>query len=343
MSIKMLIFDYKNAEHKFFKKNKLEDFDITFFEESLNETTVNNLPEEILSKTSVISIFITSKINEKVLEKFPNLMILSTRSTGINHINLDDCCNRRIKVLNVENYGNKSVVQYTFGLIIALSRKFQTAINDIKAFRFEYNKYVGRELDKLTLGVIGTGAIGEGVCKIAKAFGMNVLAYDVRHKTNLIENYEVKYTDKETLLKNADIITLHAPLTEQTREMITKREFALMKHTAYLINTSRGELINTEDLYNAIISENIAGAGLDVIECEDISFSQNNNLVTKIETSNINCIEKVVLTRKLAQLDNVIITPHIAYSTQDSIDTILETTFDSIKDCLQGGHTNQIN
>ncbi len=343
MSIKMLIFDYKEAEHDFFKKNKFDNFDITFFKESLNEITVHNLPDEYLKNTSVISVFITSKIDEKVLANFPNLMILTTRSTGINHINIPDCCNRSIKVLNVERYGNKSVVQYTFGLIIALTRKIQLATSDIKAFKFEYNKYVGRELDKLTLGVIGTGAIGEGVCKIANAFNMKILAYDVVHKGDLIENYHVEYTDKETLLKHSDIVTLHAPLTDQTREIITKRELAIMKPTAYLINTSRGELINTEDLYNAIISENIAGAGLDVIECEDISFSQNNTLVTKIETSNNNCIEKVILTRKLAQLDNVIITPHIAYSTQDSIDRILKITFESIKDCLQGGHTNQIN
>ncbi|MBR1942715.1 hypothetical protein IJ843_03150 [bacterium] len=342
MAITILIFDYKKAEQNFFKKNRLDDYDIHFFEESLNENTVNNLPDELLEETTVISVYLTSEINDNVLKKFSNLMILSTRSAGYEHINIQECCNKRIKVLNVENYDSKAIVQYTFCLMIALIRKLMLAERDVRSFNFEYNSYIGRELDKLTLGIIGTGSVGSEMCRIAHAFGMKILALDLKQNSELVDNYGVKYTDKTTLLENSDVISLHVPLNEKTREILTKREFAITKPDAIVINTSRGELINTADLYNAIIKGNLAGAGLDAMECEEIAFGMQN-ITTKIKNANADCMSKLFLTRKLAQLDNVIITPRIAYSTQDSIDRILETTFDSIEDCIQGGHTNQVN
>ena len=342
MAITILVFDYKKAEENFFKKNRLEDYDIHFFEESLNDTTVNNLPEDLLEETTVVSIYLTSNINNEVLKKFPNLMILSTRSAGFEHINIQECCNKRIKVLNVENYDSKAIVQYNFGLIITLIRKILIAERDVREFQFEYSSYIGRELDKLTIGIIGTGNVGSEMCRIASAFGMKILAHDIRENKELIEKYNVEYTDKITLLKNSDVISLHVPLNENTREMITKREFAIIKPTAIILNPSRGELINTADLYDAIVTENLAGAGLDAMECEEIAFN-TQNMTSKVKESNLECISKVFLTRRLAQLDNVIVTPRVAYSTQDSIDRILETTFEAIEDCIQGGHTNQVN
>ena len=342
MAITILIFDYKKAEQNFFKKSRLDDYDIHFFEESLNETTVNNLPDNLLEETTVVSVYVTSNVNNEVLSKFHNLMILSTRSSGYEHIDIQECCNKKIKVLNVENYDSKAIVQYTFGLMITLIRKILIAERDVREFNFEYNCYIGRELDKLTIGVIGTGNVGSEMCRIAHAFGMKILALDIRKNQDIIDKYNVEYTDKITLLQNSDVITLHVPLNEQTREMISKREFAIIKPSAILLNTSRGELINTADLYDAIVTENLAGAGLDAMDCEEIAFN-THNMTSKIKESNLECISKVFLTRRLAQLENVIVTPRVAYSTQDSIDRILETMFKSIEDCIQGGHTNQVN
>ena len=342
MAITILIFDYKKTEQNFFKNNRLDDYDIHFFEESLNEITVNNLPDDLLEETTVISIYLTSNINNNVLKRFPNLMILSTRSSGYEHINIQECCNKRIKVLNVENYDSKAIVQYNFGLLTALIRKIYIAARDVREFKFEYDNYIGRELDKLTIGIIGTGYVGSEMAKISNAFGMKILALDIKHNKELIDKYNVEYTDKMTLVKNSDVISLHVPLTEQTREMITKREFAIMKPTAIILNTSRGELINTEDLYDAIITENLAGAGLDTTDCEEIAFN-THNMTKKIRDVNFECLSKAFLTRRLAQLENVIVTPRIAYNTQDSTDRILKTMFTSIEDCIQGGHTNQVN
>lgn len=342
MAITILIFDYKKPEQNFFKKKHLYDYDIHFFEESLNETTVHNLPDELLEETTVVSVYLTSNVSDEVLKKFPNLMILSTRSSGYEHINIQECCNKKIKVLNVETYDSKAIVQYTFGLMIALVRKILIAERDVREFNFEYNSYIGRELDKLTLGIIGTGNVGSEMCRIGHAFGMKILAIDIKENSELVEKYNVKYTDKTTLLQNSDVISLHVPLTEHTREMISKREFAIIKPTAILLNTSRGELINTADLYDAIVTENLAGAGLDAMDCEEIAFN-THNMTTKVKESNLDCVSKVFLTRRLAQLENVIVTPRVAYSTQDSTDRILETMFNSIEDCIQGGHTNQVN
>ncbi len=342
MAITILIFDYKKQEQNFFKKKRLDDYDIHFFEESLNEITVNNLPDELLEETTVVSVYLTSNITDEVLKKFPNLMIISTRSSGYEHINIQECCNKKIKVLNVENYDSKAIVQYTFGLMIALIRKLLIAERDVREFNFEYNSYIGRELDKLTLGIIGTGNVGSEMCRIGHAFGMKILAVDIKENKDLVEKYNIQYTDKTTLLENSDVISLHVPLTERTKEMISKRDFAIIKPSAILLNTSRGELINTADLYDAIVTENLAGAGLDAMECEEIAFN-THNMTTKVKESNLDCVSKVFLTRRLAQLENVIVTPRVAYSTQDSTDRILETMFNAIEDCIQGGHTNQIN
>lgn len=342
MSEKILIFDYKDAEKDFFRHNKFNEYDLNFFEESLNEITVKNLPEDLLKKAKVISVFITSQITKKVLSKFKNLKIIATRSTGFDHIDIENCDKKGIKVLNVSNYGKNAVAQFTFGLIINAVRKISTSQADVQDFKFEYHNYIGRDLNRLTLGVIGTGAIGSEICHIANAFKMNILAYDFVENNDLKSLYSVTYTTKDELIANSDIITLHLPINKLTKNLITKKDFIRMKTSAIIVNTSRGELINTEDLYDAISSDTIAGAALDVIECEPIMFT-TKNIIEKLKVSDSKCAAKLVLIRRLTQLPNVIITPHVAYSTQDAINYILKFTFDSIKDCIQGGHANQVN
>lgn len=342
MAITVLIFDYKKQEQNFFKNNKFDYYDLHFFEESLNEITVNNLPEDLLEETTVVSVYLTSKVTDKVLKKFPDLRILSTRSSGYEHIDIQECCNKKVKVLNAENYDNKAVVQFTFCIMTMLVRKILNVIHNLKEFNYGYDTYTGQELNSLTLGVIGTGNVGKEICRIANAFGMNILALDIKKNNKIIEKYGVKYTDKTTLLENSDVISLHVPLTEQTREMITKREFSIMKPSAIILNTSSGELINTSDLYDAIIKGSIAGAGLDTMECEEITFD-TQNITAKIKEYSPECIYNLFFMQRLARLDNVIVTPKISYGTQESVNKTLKTMFEAIEDCIQGGHTNQVN
>lgn len=333
MAIKMLMFDFRDSEKKFFEDNKFENFDITFFRESLNEDTVNTLSPEQLEQTTVISVFIDSEVTQNVIDKFKNLRIVSTRSTGIDHINHRACVDKNIDVINVGTYGAKSVAQYTMGLMLALIRKI------VPASRYVLNKdracdtYIGRDISKLTMGVIGTGSIGASVSMLAKSMGMRVLAYDLVHRQELLE--QVEYVDFNTLIKESDVISLHVPYTGDNYHMISTEQFKLMKGSAYLINTSRGEILDTVGLYDALLAQEIAGAGLDVVACETYSF-RCNRFASRLG-EDMTCMKEAETVIKLAEMPNVIITPHVAYETQDAVDYLLEMTFKGIIDSIQGG------
>ena len=221
MSIKMLVFDYRESERKFFGNNKFENFDITFYSESLNEDSVKNLPLEQLEHTMVVSVFIDSELTEDVINSFKNLRIISTRSTGVDHINLKAAEAKNIAVINVEGYGSKSVAQFTIGLMINLVRKIIPASRYILSENESCSNFLGRDLSKLTLGVMGTGAIGSAVCKLASVFGMKVLTYDITKKHELISKYDVRYVDFDALLKQSDILTLHMPYTGNNFHLIS--------------------------------------------------------------------------------------------------------------------------
>lgn len=333
MTIKMLIFDFRDSEKKFFENNKFKNFDITFFKESLNEDTIKHLTNEQLEQTSVISVFIDSEVTQSVIDKFKNLRTVSTRSTGIDHINHKACVDKNIDVINVESYGAQSVAQYTMGLIIALIRKIVPASAYILNKCRYYENFIGRDISKLTIGVVGTGSIGAAVCKLAHSIGMKVLAYDLVHRQELSDT--VEYVDLNKLIKDSDIITLHIPYTGENRNMFSTEQFKMMKNSAYVINTSRGEILDTIALYDAIITDEIAGAGLDVVLCESYSF-RCNRFLSQLDEDMI-CMKEAETVEKLAKMSNVIITPHIAYETQDAIDYLLEMTFKGIQDCIQGG------
>ncbi len=336
MSCKMLFFDLRESEKPFFEKNKnLDKFNIKFFTESLNEETVNNLSEEDLENTTIISIFITSDITDKVLEKFKNLRIISTRSTGYDHIMIEPCTKNNIALINVEKYGNTSVAQFTFTLILALIRQLFPAIQAIKSGSCIQKNYTGRDINTLTLGIIGTGAIGAGVCAIAHGFGMKILAHDPYPKKELEQKYNVEYLDLDKVLENADIISLHTPFTEDNYHMISGNQLKKMKDNSYFINVSRGELVNLEELLKYIKIGKINGAALDVVACVDPNCLEH---VKQLERSSLMCLEESKVVQELNKLPNVIITPHMAYDTQESVEFILEKTFEGLSDFLCGGN-----
>ncbi len=337
MAIKMLLFDFRESEKEFFKTYDSEIFDITFFKESLNDETVKNLTSEQLEQTYAISVFIDSEVTQNVINSFKNLRIISTRSTGIDHINHKAAVEKNIDIINVENYGAKSVAQYTMGLMIALVRNILPASNYLLKKDRQCSSYIGRDISKLTLGVVGTGAIGAGLCKLAVAFGMNVLAYDINKKRELENLLDVKYTNIEELLSHSDIVSLHLPYTGDNYHMFSQKQFALMKNCSYFINTSRGELVDIFALDEAIRNKKIKGAALDVVTCEEAAF-KCNQFSKKLKTD-LKCMKEVEIINKLAQFPNVIITPHIAYETQDAVNYLLEMSFRGILDSIKGGST----
>ncbi len=339
MSINMLVFDYRTTEHAFFANNHLSNFNIKFFSESLNEETVKELSDADKDNAMVISVFIDSEVSEEVINQFKNLRIISTRSTGIDHINSKVAAKRNIQIVNVMNYGSTSVAQFTFGLILALVRNIVVSAICLKNLQKTNISFLGRDISKLTLGVIGTGAIGGAVCKLAHAFGMKIAAYDLKEKQELRDKCDVKYTSFDNLLKISDIVTLHTPFTGDNKNIISYQQFEIMKPDAYLINTARGELVDIKALKHALDEKQIKGAALDVLNCESFNL-KCEDFAEKMQNCPLHCYEEVQIAHEIVKYSNVIITPHIAYETQDSIDYILQKTFDGIMSTINGGTNN---
>lgn len=337
----MLVFDYRDSEADFFNNNHLDNFDIKFFKESLNEDTVKKLEQEHKDKAMVISVFVDSEVTEEVIHHFKNLRIITARSTGYDHINSVACQKRNISILNVANYGSTSVAQYTMGLILALERNIVTSAACLKGWEKTNERFVGRDLSKLTIGIVGTGAIGSAVCKLAHVFGMQILTYDLYPKHELTEKYNVQYVTLENLLKKSDVVTLHTPFTGDNKNMISYAQFSMMKSSAFIINTSRGEIVDICALKDALDTKKIKGAALDVLNCEECNLKCHSENIS-LDEIKLECVEDVRVARELVKYPNVIITPHIAYETQDAIDYILQCTFDGIIDNIKGGHMHRV-
>lgn len=333
--MKMLIFDFRESEQEFFKKNEFTDFDITYINEPLNSQT--QLTEEQWNETDIVSVFISSAVTEDVINKFKNLRIIATRSTGYDHIDLKCCAGNNIAVFNVEQYGQKAVAEYTLGMIIALVRNMLPAYLDVQKNLINHPDYEGRNLCSMSLGIIGCGAIGEAVAKLALSFGMKVLITSYAKCKEVDE--QVKYVSIEDLLENSDIISLHIPYTKETHHFLNEKEFERMKDGVYIINTARGELINSISLYENLLTGKVKGAALDVLECEQVALTGD---LTHIKNSDTTCVASALITQKLLALKNVIITPHIAYNSKEAIETLLSTTFNNIRDFIKGDHGKRL-
>ncbi len=338
MACKVLFFDYRESEKVFFEEHKLGNFDIKFFADSLNEKTIQNLSEEDFEQTMIISVFINSVLDKNIISKFKNLRIISTRSTGYDHIDVDYCASKHIALINVDSYGCTSVAQFTMGMILMLVRNLYPML--LISDKYDSSKFemlCGRDLNNLTLGVIGTGAIGSAVCRYAHSFGMNILACDPVQKRELIAAFDVKYLEMDEVLKNSDILTLHLPYTSENYHLISSEQLELMKDKSYIINVSRGEVVDTQSLLDFAKKGKFRGIALDVVACSD-----TEHLDTEKERSSLMCFETSQAVKELSKLPNVILTPHLAYDTQEAIYYILEATFEGITDVLKGGHQYRV-
>ena len=299
----------------------------------LTSKSFNNLnSKQILMyrEADIISVFTHSDmLDTSKLSQFPKLKLIATRSTGLNHIDLDYCQKHHIQVKNVPYYGATTVAEFAFGLILNLSRHISQARQDMKFGTIHMQNYIGFDLAGKNLGIIGTGSIGQHMVQLAQGFGMKVLAYDPFPNPK----YKKFYVSWDTLLKKSDIISLHIPSTPKNYHLLNDNAFKKMKKGVLIINTARGDIIDTRALYNALTSGKVGGAGLDVLENEDILF-HDDILLKKFQPS-----EQILLDStfnlKLMQHPNVIITPHIAFNTTDALERILVTTFENIKSIVQ--------
>jgi len=319
--------------HNAFKKLNAEAI---FFNDALDK---DHIPSD--TSAEVISLFVDSKIDKAALDAFPNLKLITTRSTGYDHIDLEACKKRGVQVATVPTYGEDTVAEYTFGLILALTRKIYHAYDQIRETgSFSKEGLRGIDLKGKTLGVIGTGRIGRNVVKIARVFGMNVLACDTRPDEKFAKETRTNYCEPEKALREGDIVTLHVPYTKETHHMINKHTIRLMKKGAYLINTSRGGIVETGALVEALKDGHLAGAALDVLEEEGVIQDELEFFLEgKMEEHNL---KTVLANHILIDMPNVIVTPHNAFNTWEALERILDTTVENIHAFALGKPVNLV-
>ncbi len=294
----------------------------------------------IADDAEIVSPFVHSRLGADVFDALPRLQMIATRSTGFDHINLPCAESRGIPVCNVPTYGENTVAEHTFALILDLSRNIHKAYLRTASGDFSLKGLQGFDLKGKTLGVVGIGRIGRYVVQIARGFGMNVLAYDPVKDMTEADWFGYTYTTLEDLLARSDVVTLHAPLTSATRHLIGAHNLPLFKRGALLINTARGEMVDTQALLCALDDGILGGAGLDVIEGEEI-FSEEQQLLLNPQAS-AESLKQALRNRSLLQRPDLIITPHIAFDSREAVERLLNTTVVNIQAFRSGTPRNAV-
>lgn len=327
-------FEIQDWEEKYLR-NKLKGHKLHFSKVPLNARNVNKVKD-----AEILISFIYSELNSQNLSKLPKLKLIATMSTGFDHIDLEFCRNKGIKVCNVPFYGENTVAEHAFALILALSRNLYNSIEKARKEDFSLKGLKGFDLKGKTLGVIGVGHIGEHVIKIAKGFEMKAIGYSRHKDKKLSKKLGFKWASSlENLLKNSDIITIHVPLNKGTEHLINMGNVKKIKKGAYLINTARGEIVDTDALKYALDNNILAGAGLDVLEGEEDIKEERELLSNRIDKCDW---ETFLQNHLLLKNKNVIITPHCAFYTQEALERILDTTIGNIKGFLKGRIRNRV-
>ncbi len=302
---------------------------ITFFEvvENDKEIIKNNFPDAIISEetltldnvdkfqdSEIICIFIYSKISKEVLDKLSNLKLVITRSAGFDHVDIKECEKRGDKFCNVPDYGSHVIAEHVFALMLSSLRNVVKGENRTNDLDFDWHGLRGISLKNKTLGIVGMGKIGSNVARIASlGFQMKVIAFDLHPNKELAEKFNFKYVSMDKLLAQSEVITLHCPLNKHTEHMINKETIAKMKDGVSIINTSRGGVLHTEDVLDAVKSGKIGNLALDVLEDEK-DIEKNKEIMT---------------------YPNVIITPHIAFYSDDSVKKMYSESFRMINEFLE--------
>jgi D-lactate dehydrogenase len=320
--MKIAFFEIEGWEKKYLE-SKLKGHKLLFFKDELNGKLIKSIKD-----VDLISVFIYSQINKEILDKLPNLKAIATMSTGYDHIDVKECKKRKIKILNVPYYGENTVAEHTFALILALSRKIHKSYEKTIRGNFSLEGLRGFDLKNKTIGVIGLGHIGEHVVRIANGFEMNILVSSPHKNKKLANKYKLKFTSLNNLLKNSDIITLHCPLTKKTEHLINKKNIKLIKEEAYIINTARGGLIDTSALVKALAKGKLGGAALDVLEEESLIKEERQLLSKNFPKENL---QNLLENHLLLTFENVIITPHNAFNSKEALNRIIDTTIENIK------------
>ena len=322
--MKIAFFDTHPFEKKAFDiANSKNEHEFFYIEPRLTESTA------LLAKGFVcVCAFANDRLNASVLEILKNggTQFLALRSAGYNHVDLVAAKRLGIKVARVPEYSPYAIAEHVVALIQTLNRKTHKAYNRVREGNFSLNGLVGFDLHGKTVGIIGTGRIGVALARIMTGFGCTVLLNDLKTNDNIASELGCSYTSVDEIFKRSDIISLHIPLTPQTRHFIDDESLAKMKKGVMLINTGRGALIDSRALINALKSSHVGSAGLDVYEEEEGVFFQD--LSGQILSDDV--------LARLLTFPNVLITSHQGFLTHEALGNIAETTLQNISEFASG-------
>jgi len=317
--MKITFFSTQPYDRRFFNhSNSTFSFDLEYLDTALNEQTVG-----LIRNADVVCAFVNDSINADVLRlmREKGVRILALRCAGFNNVDLKAARENDIRVVRVPAYSPHAVAEHAVAMIMTLNRKTHKAYNRIREQNFSLEGLLGFDLYGKTIGVVGTGNIGKAFCSIMKGFGCRVLAYDIRPDSELTTS-GVEYVSLETLLRQSEVVSLHTPLTNDTRHLVNESSISLMKEGAMLINTSRGGLIDTKAVIKALKSGRIGALGIDVYEQEEKLFFRDLS-----ET----IIEDDVIAR-LMSFPNVLVTAHQGFFTREALTQIANTTLANIRE-----------
>ena len=295
------------------------DIDIHFFEVPCCEETI------LLTKGyDALCIFVNGYLNEKMVHQLAEfgVKVILLRCAGFNNVDIKAAAQCEIPVLRVPSYSPEAVAEFAMALLLTVNRYTHRAYTRTRDFNMNINGFMGTDLHGKTAGVIGTGRIGQAMINILKGFGMKIVAYDPYPNNRL----DVEYVSIETAFQKSDVITLHCPLTPETKHIVQAKTIELMKEDVYLINTSRGDLIRTEDLIEGLLNKKFAGVALDVYDEEGGVFyeDRSNDIIYDQNLA------------RLATFPNVLITSHMGFFTKEAVRAIAEVTLANA-DAVQKG------
>jgi D-lactate dehydrogenase len=316
-----VVYSTHKFEKDFLEKVNSGKHNLKFLDVPLNKATA-----DLASGTTAISIFVNDDAGAEVLGKLQKagVKFLVLRSAGYNNVDLGVAKQLGFKIARVPAYSPYAVAEHAVSLMLALNRKLIKASNRVHDLNFSLDGLTGFDMNGKTVGIIGTGQIGSVAVKILNGFGCKLLLADLQENKELIEKYNVRYTDQDTLYAQSDIISLHIPLTPQTRYMINKDSIDKMKKGVMIINTSRGALINTKDIIQGLKKGQIGYLGLDVYEEESgLFFEDHSEDILQDDTIS-----------RLLTFKNVLITSHQGFLTDTALQNIATTTIYNL-DCFE--------
>ncbi len=287
----------------------------------------------------VVSPFITSRLDADVIDQLPALRLIATRSAGYDHIDLSACRRRGIAISNVPDYGDATVAEHAFALLLALARNIVDSVEQTRRGGFSMARVRGLELRDKVLAVIGTGRIGRRAVEIGNGFGMRVLAYDRQEDAEAAARLNFEYGGLHAILARADVVTLHVPSSPSTVGLIGEPEFGAMKDGVILINTARGNVVDTEALVRALAMGKVRAAGLDVLPHEPL-IREEAEIFRRQTPLAASDLQGLVANHVLLRFPNVLVTPHNAYNTDAALRRIIATTLANIEAFAEGRPAN---